>query len=374
MHIKGKNRYTKRILTPAGYKEIRLGKTKDRPKPFYQEMENGLVSKFAEEMERLKGIEGFKNMIVSQLLNIWMVNHSQIKRNKKSQDGDRYIIVVLNRFFGEMNIQKLSHKDINNYMEKRRLDVSYRARQEVGVTERTIHCELRLLKQAFDKARTRWDMTHNDPFMKVDMPKFKKGRVRFLKDWEEQAIVEVVENRMAKNPGFKWFNRIWYIARASGIRISNLCELTLDDVDTKKGGFYIKDTKNDEPYFFAWSKEWQRVVYEIMAERGHLKRTDRFFVDDRGKPLTRNRVSQEQLEICREAGVEDYRWHDNRHDFASSLANEGSTLFEIMEALGQKDIKSAQIYAHLVEDKKRETVERIPLRYNPATRLRVVKG
>ena len=49
--------------------------------------------------------------------------------------------------------------------------------------------------------------------------------------------------------------------------------------------------------------------------------------------------------------------HTLRHSFGSWLALQGTSLYEIMELLGQKDIKMAQRYAHLQPNVKRKAVE-----------------
>ena len=47
------------------------------------------------------------------------------------------------------------------------------------------------------------------------------------------------------------------------------------------------------------------------------------------------------------AGISNFRWHDLRHDVASTLARDGRSLIEIAHALGHKSIQSTTRYAHL---------------------------
>jgi hypothetical protein len=60
--------------------------------------------------------------------------------------------------------------------------------------------------------------------------------------------------------------------------------------------------------------------------------------------------------MVREAGVQDFRFHDLRHTFASLLLDNGASLPQIQEALGHSSIKTTARYSHLFEAKKAGTV------------------
>jgi integrase len=49
------------------------------------------------------------------------------------------------------------------------------------------------------------------------------------------------------------------------------------------------------------------------------------------------------------AGIEDFRFHDLRHSAASYLAMNGASLAEIAEVLGHKTLQMVRRYAHLSE-------------------------
>lgn len=58
--------------------------------------------------------------------------------------------------------------------------------------------------------------------------------------------------------------------------------------------------------------------------------------------------------ILREAGIEDLRMHDLRHNFASVGANSGMTLQEVGKLLGHRSTSTTQRYAHLFDERLRE--------------------
>ena len=56
------------------------------------------------------------------------------------------------------------------------------------------------------------------------------------------------------------------------------------------------------------------------------------------------------------AGVEDFKFHDLRHTFASQLLMKGGSLKDVQELLGHKTMTMTLRYAHLSQEHKRKAV------------------
>lgn len=61
------------------------------------------------------------------------------------------------------------------------------------------------------------------------------------------------------------------------------------------------------------------------------------------------------------AGIlKDITFHCGRHTFAVMQLNLGTEIYTVSKLLGHKELKTTQIYARILDEKKREAVNKIP--------------
>jgi integrase len=90
-------------------------------------------------------------------------------------------------------------------------------------------------------------------------------------------------------------------------------------------------------------------------------------------PLTYNGAKAAWRRIRANAGLEDFRFHDFRHDFGTKLLRDNGNIRLVQKALNHRDIKSTLRYAHVLDEDVAAAVERLAeSRKNPRSKARKV--
>ena len=123
----------------------------------------------------------------------------------------------------------------------------------------------------------------------------------------------------------------------------------------------IHHTKNGERRALAITG----LAAHVLDEWSKTRQTD----GDQVFPGRRGGASFPQLAwklALADAGIEDFRFHDLRHAFASYLAMSGATLAELAEAMGHKTLQMVKRYAHPTEGHTAGVVARMTERFMAA--------
>jgi integrase len=250
-----------------------------------------------------------------------------------------------------------------------------------GKHPKTINRNLQRLQALLSKA-VDWGVLQEHPFgalkpLKTD----RTGRVRYLHAPEEIALREALSRREVtlrdarlhfsewraargkpplpprRAPYADHLQPIVLIAMNTGLRRSELFHLRWEDIDfeakwltvqgvSAKNGQTRRIPLNAEALsiFEAWrklAKEGEPHVFPGVGG-GRLKRVDRAW-----------------RRLRKGAELQNFRFHDLRHHFASRLVQSGVPLNTVRELLGHADTTMVLRYAHLSPDHLADAVERV---------------
>ena len=143
---------------------------------------------------------------------------------------------------------------------------------------------------------------------------------------------------------------------ATGIRISELCSITPDDINLSNRTLLIFGKGSKERLLQIGNDD---VVHTLLEYRKcylpDIKRTNRFFVNQAGRPLSDQYVRRTIRKYCSLASIDMHITpHMFRHTFATSLLEADVDIRYIQEMLGHSSIHITEIYTHVSTAKQRD--------------------
>ncbi len=149
---------------------------------------------------------------------------------------------------------------------------------------------------------------------------------------------------------------------ASGMRVSELVSLNVDDVDTR-GGFVRCFGKGHKERMIPVAPRAASSVAEYIREvRPQLIHSDdqkALFLNLRGERLTRQGFWQILKAYAKSAGLDvEITPHTLRHSFATHMLSGGADLRSVQELLGHANISTTQVYTHLTTEHIRRIYEK----------------
>lgn len=147
----------------------------------------------------------------------------------------------------------------------------------------------------------------------------------------------------------------------SGLRVSELCNLRIKDLDFEHNIVYVDHGKGDKSRYAPFPSTAQKNVQEYIIHRKielnpRILPQDAFlFVgDDEHKPLTRQAVTKlVRGYVARLTGHKGIGAHDLRHAAASIWDNRGANIRDVQKALGHSKVETTErVYVQILDRKK----------------------
>lgn len=221
------------------------------------------------------------------------------------------------------------------------------------VKKPTVNRYLAALGATLKHARKEWRWMTEDPMR--DVTRFSEAKTigRVLNDRERSDLLEECE----KNPDLYL---AVFLALSTGMRRSEIRQLTWGRVNLDEGFVHLIDTKNGE----ARNVPLTSKALELMDKRRILIEPESVYVFP---SKTKTTAPWDWRHVFRTAvanvGLEGLRFHDLRHCAASYLAMSGCSASEIASILGHKTLVMAQRYTHIADQHNKDNLKRMNERF-----------
>lgn len=146
----------------------------------------------------------------------------------------------------------------------------------------------------------------------------------------------------------------------TGMRISELVGLDVDDIDAGSGSVMVTGKGNKSRMIPVGSYALDAVARYINEERSELvlkvkgPLSHKLFLNTRGKPLSRQSAWEIVSNAALAAEVPGVTPHTFRHSYATHLLERGADVRSVQELLGHSSVTTTQIYTMVTVDTLRE--------------------
>ncbi len=243
---------------------------------------------------------------------------------KATHEEDRRKLIWLDAYLGERLLDEIN------------LDVidSIRAAKLKEASKATTNRYLALIRSILIRSRGEWEWIDKAP------------KVRLFKEFasRERSLTQAQAGRLlAELPEHQ--RDVVLFALATGLRQSNVLKLEWSQINLEQRHAWIHaaQSKNRRPIAIPLNDAAYAV---LMRQKGkHLERVFTF----RGKPLNSANTRAWQRALVR-AGIDDFRWHDLRHTWATWQRQAGTPTHELQRLGGWRTGAMVERYAHLAPD------------------------
>jgi integrase len=295
--------------------------------------------------ERLPG----EDKTVAELLDRYLNEYATFHQSSGTAVGTRIITEELEQVFGTMLLKELTPQRI----------VSYKVTcREKGLAPATINHRLGILRHAFKLAIREWGWIKENPAAMVVREKVNNDRDRWLTEDEEERLLEAcLQYHPDQFSGSQssWLWEIVLFALNTGMRQDEILSLEWPNIDLSRKTAAVIRSKNGEKRTIPLNQ----TVCGQLKEKARVRniRCSYVYHSAAGTKIIRRNLMRAFYIVTERAKIEDFRFHDLRHTFATRLAQAGVDIYKIAKLLGHKDIRMTQRYAHHYPESLRDGVE-----------------
>lgn len=196
-----------------------------------------------------------------------------------------------------------------------------------------------------------------DPSVHLETPKIERKLPKVLTVQEVDALLQAPQESTPLGQRDRAMLEVLY---ATGIRVSELINLTLDDIHIQMGFIKCMGKGSKERIIPLGQVAIDRLEIYLLAGRVNLRKTkakkeEKLFLNHHGGSMSRQGFWKIVKKHAKETGIKkEITPHTLRHSFATHLLENGADLRSVQEMLGHADISTTQIYTHVTKSRMKD--------------------
>ena len=248
----------------------------------------------------------------------WLVETS----HKASQHDDKSHLRWVDRHLGGVPLNQINRDLLDRVIADRVAD---------GVSNATVNRLLEVVRAILRKAAYEWDWLDKAP--RVRLLREPTRRIRWLTREEAARLIAELPGHLAAMTRF---------TLETGLRQANGRDMEGSQVDLSRRIAWIHPDQAKARKAIAVPL----TAAAVIVLRELMDRHPRFVFTYHGKPI-RQVNTKAWKQALKRAGIENFRWHDLRHTWASWHVQSGTPLYALQELGGWETTQMVRRYAHL---------------------------
>lgn len=236
------------------------------------------------------------------------------------------------KYFGEKQLEEVTTEELREFLLKYLKD-------ERKLSDRSINYYNSVIRFIYE-------VTLDKLINKKQLPmrKQKKTVYKVLTKEELSTFFNCVDN-------FK-FKTIFMLVYGSGLRIGEVTNLRVEDIDSKKMRIFVREGKGNKERYTILPKQSLEMLRTYWSKYRQNRRRGRIFLSKSGKAITVGVIREHFRKYRKKAKInEKATLHTLRHNFATDLIERGATIIQVKELMGHSNIRSTMEYVHVANVK-----------------------
>lgn len=309
------------------------------------------------------------DMRVKEYMKFWMENYVEMNLKYNTQQNYKFTISKhINPYLGSKKIKNLTPALLQEF-------INYEFKQ--GFAKKTLTIVHSVLKNSLNMAVYPWGLLKENPMIYVKVPRFEDHSTT-KKDLKIISLdtFDKINNYISPTNSFYIPLQLGFY---TGMRVSEVCGLTWDNVDLQEGKIYVEKilvnykgkwvfgtpkTKSSKRTIFIGQtlinilKQHRKIQSENRIKYADLYQDSNFVcTKENGENVTPSSAKSSTRKISKDLDIS-FNFHSLRHTHATLLLENGAKMKEIQERLGHSRISvTMDTYSHVTDKMRNETVD-----------------
>ena len=210
--------------------------------------------------------------------------------------------------FGEHRIDQITPQLVLKWREQ---EIQRIVRGGKLISPRSVNYNLGYLKRFFNYAIEIQSWVKDNPAVKIRPLKENNKRDRVLSENEEERLLGACE--------YPWFKWLLIFGIETGLRIGEISSLKTGEFHLNYGIPHFKKARAKNKALTEFPVVSERLAVVIQEQMSACRTTDHFFTNEKGSPITTDKIERQFKRATTKAGIKGLVLHDLRRTFCSRL-------------------------------------------------------